>query len=75
MPPQQEMQQQPQAPRQQPTAHPPQTARSRSEEPISDGVRDAQGMRLTLKAQHKDLAELTHASRPRVSEHLMEFDK
>jgi hypothetical protein len=42
---------------------------------ISEGVRDAQGMRLTLKAQNQDLAELTHPSRPRVSEHLMGFDK
>jgi CRP-like cAMP-binding protein len=38
------------------------------------GVRDAQGMRLAVKARHKDLAELAGASRPRVSEHLMEFE-
>jgi CRP-like cAMP-binding protein len=38
------------------------------------GVRDAQGMRLTVKVRHKDLAELAGASRPRVSEHLMEFE-
>jgi CRP-like cAMP-binding protein len=37
------------------------------------GVRDAHGMRLTVKARHRDLAELAGASRPRVSEHLMEF--
>ena len=38
------------------------------------GVRDALGMRLTVKARQKDLAELLGASRPRVSEHLMEFE-
>jgi hypothetical protein len=38
------------------------------------GVRHALGMRLTVKARHKDLAELLAASRPRVSEHLMEFE-
>src|ERR1700688_472032 len=38
------------------------------------GVRDAAGMRLTVPARHKDLAELAGASRPRVSEHLMEFE-
>ena len=39
------------------------------------GVRDALGMRLTVKARQKDLAELLGASRPRVSEHLMEFER
>jgi CRP/FNR family transcriptional regulator, cyclic AMP receptor protein len=38
------------------------------------GVRDAQGMRLTVKVRHTDLAELAGASRPRVSEHLTEFE-
>ncbi|MGO9603697.1 MAG: Crp/Fnr family transcriptional regulator [Candidatus Binataceae bacterium] len=38
------------------------------------GVRDSQGMRLTVAVRHKDLAELAGASRPRVSEHLMEFE-
>jgi CRP-like cAMP-binding protein len=38
------------------------------------GVRDAEGVRLTIPARHKDLAELAGASRPRVSEHLMEFE-
>lgn len=38
------------------------------------GVRDAEGIRLTVPARHKDLAELVGASRPRVSEHLMEFE-
>jgi CRP/FNR family transcriptional regulator, cyclic AMP receptor protein len=39
------------------------------------GVRDAGGIRLTVPARHKDLAELVGASRPRVSEHLMEFEQ
>jgi CRP/FNR family cyclic AMP-dependent transcriptional regulator len=39
------------------------------------GIRDAEGMRLTVPARHKDLAELVGASRPRVSEHLMEFEQ
>jgi hypothetical protein len=38
------------------------------------GVRHALGMQLTVKARHKDLAELLAASRPRVSEHMMEFE-
>ena len=38
------------------------------------GVRDAQGMRLTVRARHRDLADLAGASRPRVSEHLTEFE-
>ena len=38
------------------------------------GIRDALGMRLTVKARHKDLAELLGASRPRVSEYMKEFD-
>ena len=38
------------------------------------GVRDAEGVRLTIPARHKDLAELAGASRPRVSEHLTEFE-
>ena len=37
------------------------------------GIRDALGMRLTVKPRHRDLAELLGASRPRVSEHLMQF--
>lgn len=39
------------------------------------GVREAEGMRLTVPARHKDLAELVGATRPRVSEHLMEFEQ
>jgi CRP-like cAMP-binding protein len=38
------------------------------------GIREDEGMRLTVPARHKDLAELAGASRPRVSEHLMEFE-
>jgi CRP/FNR family transcriptional regulator, cyclic AMP receptor protein len=38
------------------------------------GVRDAEGTRLTVPARHKDLADLAGASRPRVSEHLAEFE-
>src|SRR6266478_6210990 len=38
------------------------------------GIRDALGMRLKVKARHKDLAELLGASRPRVSEHMKEFE-
>jgi CRP/FNR family transcriptional regulator, cyclic AMP receptor protein len=38
------------------------------------GIRNALGMRLTVKARHKDLAELLGASRPRVSEYMKEFE-
>jgi CRP/FNR family transcriptional regulator len=39
------------------------------------GVRDPQGVRLTVPATHKDLAELVGASRPRVTEYLTEFER
>ena len=39
------------------------------------GVRDTQGMRLTVAARHKDLAELVGASRPRVTEYLAHFER
>jgi CRP/FNR family cyclic AMP-dependent transcriptional regulator len=39
------------------------------------GVRDAEGIRLTAPARHKDLAELVGATRPRVSEHLLQFER
>jgi CRP-like cAMP-binding protein len=39
------------------------------------GVRHARGLRLTVPARHKDLAELVGASRPRVTEHLLEFER
>jgi hypothetical protein len=38
------------------------------------GVRDAEGVRLTIPARHRVLADLAGASRPRVSEHLTEFE-
>jgi CRP-like cAMP-binding protein len=39
------------------------------------GVRDGQGVRLTVPARHKDLAELVGASRPRVTEYLTTFER
>ena len=39
------------------------------------GVRDPQGVRLTVPATHKDLAELVGASRPRVTEYLTDFER
>jgi CRP-like cAMP-binding protein len=39
------------------------------------GVPDPKGSRLTLPARHKDLAELVGASRPRVTEHLIVFER
>ncbi len=39
------------------------------------GVRDGQGVRLTVPATHKDLAELAGASRPRVTEYLTSFER
>jgi CRP/FNR family transcriptional regulator, cyclic AMP receptor protein len=39
------------------------------------GVRDPQGVRLTVAATHKDLAELVGASRPRVTEYLTNFER
>jgi CRP-like cAMP-binding protein len=39
------------------------------------GVVDAKGVRLTVPARHRDLAELVGASRPRVTEHLMQFEQ
>jgi CRP-like cAMP-binding protein len=38
------------------------------------GVRDPQGVRLTVPARHKDLAQLVGASRPRVTEYLTSFE-
>ena len=38
------------------------------------GVLDEQGVRLTMPATHKDLAELVGASRPRVTEYLTSFE-
>src|SRR5579872_7309157 len=39
------------------------------------GIHDRQGVRLTVPARHKDLAELVGASRPRVTEYLMQFER
>jgi len=39
------------------------------------GVRDRQGVRLTVPARHQDLAELVGASRPRVTEYLTSFER
>ena len=39
------------------------------------GVRDRQGVRLTVPARHQDLAELVGASRPRVTEYLTGFER
>jgi CRP-like cAMP-binding protein len=39
------------------------------------GIRDRQGMRLTVPTRHKDLAELVGASRPRVTEYLTQFER
>jgi CRP-like cAMP-binding protein len=39
------------------------------------GIRDRQGMRLTVPVRHKDLAELVGASRPRVTEYLASFER
>jgi len=39
------------------------------------GVRNGKGTRLTVHARHRDIAELVGASRPRITEHLIEFEK
>jgi CRP-like cAMP-binding protein len=39
------------------------------------GARDGQGVRLTVPARHKDLAELVGASRPRITEYLASFER
>jgi CRP/FNR family transcriptional regulator len=39
------------------------------------GVRDRQGVRLTVPARHQDIAELVGASRPRVTEYLASFER
>ena len=39
------------------------------------GVRDGQAVRLTVPATHKDIAELVGASRPRVTEYLISFER
>ncbi len=39
------------------------------------GIRDRQGVRLTISARHQDVAELVGASRPRVTEYLAGFER
>ena len=39
------------------------------------GVPDPKGTRLTLPTRHRDLAELVGASRPRITEHLITFER
>jgi CRP-like cAMP-binding protein len=39
------------------------------------GVKDQYGTRLTMPARHKDLADLVGASRPRVTEFLIQFER
>src|SRR5258708_16302864 len=39
------------------------------------GIRNGKGIKLTVHARHRDLAELVGASRPRITEHLIEFEQ
>ncbi len=39
------------------------------------GVKDKRGIRLTIPVRHKDLADLVGASRPRVTEFLIQFER
>jgi len=39
------------------------------------GIRDNDGVRLNLLTRHSDLAELVGASRPRITEHLSQFEQ
>ncbi len=39
------------------------------------GVPDPKGIRLTLPTRHRDIAELVGASRPRITEQLIDFEK
>ena len=39
------------------------------------GVRNGKGIKLTVHARHRDIAELVGASRPRITEHLIEFEQ
>jgi len=39
------------------------------------GVKDKRGTRLTVTTRHKDLADLVGASRPRVTEFLIQFER
>jgi CRP/FNR family transcriptional regulator, cyclic AMP receptor protein len=39
------------------------------------GIRDSDGLRLNVSTRHSDLAELVGASRPRITEHLSQFEQ
>jgi len=39
------------------------------------GIRNGKGIRLTVHARHRDIAELVGASRPRITEHLIMFER
>lgn len=39
------------------------------------GVRNGKGIKLTVHARHRDIAELVGASRPRITEHLIQFEQ
>jgi CRP-like cAMP-binding protein len=39
------------------------------------GARNGKGIRLTVHPRHRDLAELVGASRPRITEHLIQFEQ
>jgi hypothetical protein len=39
------------------------------------GVRNGKGIKLTVHARHRDIAELVGASRPRITEHLIGFEQ
>jgi hypothetical protein len=39
------------------------------------GIRNGKGIKLTVHARHRDLAELVGASRPRITEHLIQFEQ
>src|SRR6202790_4354397 len=39
------------------------------------GTRNGKGIKLTVHARHRDLADLVGASRPRITEHLIEFEQ
>ena len=39
------------------------------------GIKDKRGLRLTISARHQDLADLVGASRPRVTEFLVKFER
>jgi CRP-like cAMP-binding protein len=42
---------------------------------VRNGNGNGKGIRLTVHARHRDIAELVGASRPRITEHLIEFEQ